>query len=172
MIDFHPPNLTDIRFIVENLRQSDSDEIYCQIDDAGMLIDMALELNSTVCRVKDEPVAAISFSPINLSSVAVNLFGTDKITRAIPAITRFIFTDMIPNALDQGIRRFEARTIETHTQAHQWLEACGAVREGTLEQMGMNGERFFMYALTKPILDKLNPKRWQSNVHSTSGANS
>ncbi len=169
MIEFHPVNLVDIRFIVENLRQSDSDEIYCQIDDAAMLIDLAMELNSTICRLRGEPVAAISFSPLNLATVAVNLFGTDKITRAIPEITRFIFTQMIPDALVQGIRRFEARSIETHAQAHQWLEACGAIREGTLEQVGVNGERFFMYALTKPTLDNLNPKRWQ-NVRSKSGS--
>ncbi|MCP4108332.1 MAG: hypothetical protein GY749_22780 [Desulfobacteraceae bacterium] len=163
MIEFHPANLVDIRYIVKNLRQSDRDEIYCQFDDEELLIDVAMELGSTICRFKDEPVAAISFTPLNLSTVSVNLFGTDKVTRAIPEITRFIFTQMIPDALGQGVRRFEARSIATHTKAHNWMESAGFVREGVLEQMGVNGERFYMYAITKSILenDNFKRKRWQ-----------
>ncbi len=155
----------DVSHVVQNLRRIDAQEIYCQMD--GDLVPMSLDLGSWVCRLKGEPVAVFAFSMVNLSTVSVNLYGTDKITRAIPAITRFIFTRMIPDALDLGIRRFEARTIETHEQAHKWLEACGAVREGVLEQMGRNGERFFMYALTKPILENMKKKRWQSDVLST-----
>ncbi|MCP4072296.1 MAG: hypothetical protein GY742_11235 [Hyphomicrobiales bacterium] len=171
LIEIVAGNHRDISYVVANLRQIDREEIFCQmdIDDVDLLAVLSLELNSRVCRLKCQPVAVFSFSLVNVSTVAVNLFGTNSITRAIPAITRFIFTDMIPDALQQGIRRFEARTIETHSQAHRWLEACGAMREGALEQMGKNGERFFMYALTKPTLDNMKPKRWQTNVlHSSS----
>ncbi len=166
LIEIVPACHRDISFVLANLRPVDGEEIFCQMDvgDIGLLLVLALELKSRVCRLKGQPVAVFSFSQINASTVAVNLYGTNDITRATPAITRFIFTDMIPGALKQGIRRFEARTIETHLQAHQWLEACGAKREGAMEQMGKNGEGFFMYALTKPTLDNMKPKRWQINV--------
>ena len=172
MIEIIAGNHRDISDVVNNLRAIDHQEIYCQMDEGGsdMLVVMALELNSWVCRLDGQAVAVFSFSPINCSSVAVNLFGTDKITRAIPAITRFIFVRMIPDALSCGVRRFEARSITTHAQAHRWLEACGAVNDGLLPEFGKHGEDFYLYGLTRTILEQFQPKRWQSNVFSTGGS--
>ena len=171
MIEIIAGTHRDISDVVNNLRVIDHQEIYCQMDNKewDTLLVMALELNSWVCRLNGRPVAVFSFSAINFSTVAVNLFGTDKITRAIPAITRFIFVRMIPDALSSGIRRFEARSLATHEQAHRWLEACGAVKEGLLPEFGKNGEDFYIYGLTRSILEQLKPKRWQRNVFSTGG---
>ncbi|MCP4184225.1 MAG: hypothetical protein GY761_13075 [Hyphomicrobiales bacterium] len=172
MIEIVAGSHRDISDVVSNLRAIDHQEIYCQMDEgcSDMLVVMALEHKSWVCRLNGQPVAVFSFSAINVSTVAVNLFGTDKITRAIPAITRFIFVRMIPDALSCGIRRFEARSLTTHAQAHRWLEACGAVKEGLLPEFGKNGEDFYIYGLTRTILEQFKPKRWQSNVFSTGGS--
>jgi len=171
MIEIVAGSHRDISEVVDHLRDIDRQEIYCQMEEGGedLLVVMALEQNSRVCRLDGEPVAVFSFSAINVSTVAVNLFGTDKITRAIPAITRFIFMRMIPDSLAFGIRRFEARSLATHRQAHRWLEACGAVNEGVLPEFGKHGEDFYLYGLTRTKLRQIQPKRWQTNVFSTGG---
>lgn len=55
---------------------------------------------------------------------------------------------MIPDHLTRA-NRVEARSISTHTKAHQWLTSLGARCECELDCYGKNGESFRLFAWTR-----------------------
>ncbi|MBD9674949.1 hypothetical protein IB275_30510 [Pseudomonas sp. PDM21] len=72
-------------------------------------------------------------------------FGTPDMYHIGLSATRFVKHGMIPEMKRRGFRRAECRSLDTHTQAHAWLEACGGLLEGHHPRMGREGEGFVTY---------------------------
>ena len=80
---------------------------------------------------------------------AAHLFGTDDFPRIGNRLVRYVRQIMIPELLAAGMRRVEARVMETHGKARAFLKACGAVEETSpphLPDMGGNGETYVLCA--------------------------
>ena len=90
--------------------------------------------------------------------------GTDKAERTIPAVSRFLIEHAIPWRLDEGFTCMEARSLETHLDAHRWMEGMGGKREGEPYLYGKGGERFVTYRWTVSSYRAISQSRWQTSV--------
>lgn len=80
---------------------------------------------------------------------AAHLFGTDEFPRIGKRLVRYARQTLIPEMLAAGMRRVEARVMESHHKARAFLKACGAVEETHpphLLNMGSNGETYVLCA--------------------------
>jgi hypothetical protein len=148
--------LRDVTFIAANMRQCDRDEVYCQLP-AGTssteLAAYAMQAGAHVAAVDGQPVAAFGAVPRSVCVMDAWLWGTDKTQRVIPAVTRYFARVLMPQWLEQGVRRLEARSISTHTLAHRWMTSTGAVLECALPDCGRDGEGFLQFAWTLSSLE-------------------
>lgn len=79
-------------------------------------------------------------------------WGSERITRCAPIITRFVTQQMVPDLIDQGAWRVEARALASHFQARDWLKRMGATERCELPAYGRNGEDFILYDWTRDVL--------------------
>ena len=153
MIDIRPATMRDVSFLAANMREQDWREVHASAptDDkaeAGILCHMASRFAWTVW-IKGDPVCAFGFAQMGLPWLwSAWAFGTDRIKRAIPAVTRFGRETASRMLLDAGARRCEIRSIADHDLAHRWLQGLGAHRECELPEYGRNGETFVLYSWT------------------------
>lgn len=151
-IEILEPTLRDLTYIGANLRPEDYRETMCQLPE-GMLGSSALAGVyqgmtpgwNWVASLNGQPIAAFGFQPVTTPVWQAWALGTRRMTRAIPAITRWCL-DQEQRLIDAGVRRVEARTIEGHDQAHRWLERLGCARVCELPDHGRDGELFYLYA--------------------------
>ncbi|MEM9107214.1 MAG: hypothetical protein AAGC96_16300 [Pseudomonadota bacterium] len=166
MIDIREATLRDVSFIAANLRSCDREEIECQVAPGTRPSEIAVfclrgSQSWTVFR-DGLPLGAFGFAPISSGVLNGWAFGRQGFGRCIPTVTRFVFREIVPGWLDQGIRRIEVRTIESHKSAHRWLEAAGASRICALEDWGRSGERFYLYAWVARSLPETVRRRWSA----------
>lgn len=153
-VDIRPGVLRDVSFVIANMREQDKAEAYCQLPEGTKAHELAygLLMGSKECYVaylKDHPVATFGICQgMSIASLVIWALGTDRMTRVIPAITRFVVTDVMRRAIDAGHVSMEARSIATHHAAHRWMKATGAQREGKPYPFGRNGELFATYRWT------------------------
>lgn len=152
VIEILEPNIRDLTYIGANLRPEDYRETMCQLPEGTLgssaLAEIYLGLApgwSWVATVNGQPAAVFGFQPFTTPVWIAFALGTRRITRAIPAITRWCWSQE-QRLIDAGVRRLEARTIEGHDQAHRWLERLGCSRVCELPDHGRNGELFYLYA--------------------------
>lgn len=139
----------DLTFIAANMRADDWREISCQLAEGCTRFEVAWiahQFGAWVATIDDQPVACFGFSQRSATTLEAFAWGTDRMSRAVPAITRFIRNDLMPGWFAQGVRRLEARSLDTHTAAHRWMAATGAVREAVLPDCGRDGETFILFA--------------------------
>jgi hypothetical protein len=79
-------------------------------------------------------------------------YGTDRMVRAVPAITRFCLDTIKPDLLARGCRRVEVKSAVQHDLSHRWLTKMGAQPEGVALDVGRNGEAFVTYSWAKSRL--------------------
>lgn len=122
---------------------------------------------SYVACINDQPVAAFGFSPITVACVSVWAFGTDRMSRVVPAITDFITLRAAPGLISAGFRTMEARSITSHKEAHRWMESMGGLRTGPSFMYGKNDERFYLYRWTAKHYDDIRKmkQRWKRSDH-------
>lgn len=166
MIHIRPATLRDVSFIAANLRVCDREEIDCQVAPGtrpSAIAAFCLHGSQSWTVFRDGlPVGAFGFAPISDGVLNGWAFGRPGFSRCIPAVTRFVFRNVVPGWLDQGIRRIEVRTIESHEGAHRWMEAAGATRCCALDDWGRSGERFYLYAWVARTLPETVWRRWSS----------
>ena len=107
---------------------------------------------------RGSPVGAFGFAAASYSGTVwcAWAFGTRRLKRAIPAISRFGVETMAPRLLHAGVKRLEVRSIADHDVAHRWLARLGARRDGELSAWGRCGETFFLWSWTD--------KEWKDRV--------
>jgi len=153
-IEIRPGTLRDVSFIAANMRDEDWREIHASgpMDDraeAGIMCHIASEFSWTAW-IKDDPVCAFGFARSGLPWVwSAWAFGTDRMKRAVPAVTRFGRETASRLLLEAGARRCEIRSIADHDLAHRWLQGLGAHLECELPGYGRNGETFVLYSWLK-----------------------
>ena len=152
-IEIRPATLRDVTFIAAGMRSQDWQEIHASSPcndktEAGALCFLMSKWSYTAW-LKGEPVCAFGFAMTGLPWImSAWAFGTERMRRVIPAVTRHEAT-MLPLFAEAGIHRIEVRSLEGHDLAHGWLASLGAKRECDLPQYGRNGETFVLYAWTK-----------------------
>lgn len=96
------------------------------------------------------PAVAIGAVPRWPGVWSVWCFGTDDFKHIGRHLTKWVRRVMIPALEAVGCHRAECASLSTHTQAHAWLEALGAVKETVLWQYGRAGEDFYLYVWQRP----------------------
>jgi hypothetical protein len=149
--------LRDLTFIAANMRRRDREEIMCQLPEGTSTAEVAayaMQANPHVATLDGQPVAAFGAVGRTVSVLEAWAWGTDRMPRAVPAITRYVARVLMPQWLDAGVRRLEARSIATHTAAHRWMTSTGAALECAMPDYGRDGEGFYLFAWTVSGLDR------------------
>lgn len=136
-------------YVAANLRQEDFEEADCQFDtwSPAHLAMACLRDHSYVVEVKGNPEAAVGASRATHSGLWVAWsWGTRRMWRTVPKITAFVRDVMIPDIIEQGGWRCEARALASHTGAHLWLKRMGATECCDLPGWGKGGETFKLFS--------------------------
>lgn len=168
MIDIRPANLRDASWLMANLRQLDREETFCQLPD-GISTDKLAEWFITtgdafIAYHRDEPALLFGTTRVHVCAMSIWALGTAKAERTIPAVSRFLIEHAIPWRIEQGFTCMEARSLETHLDAHRWMESMGGKREGEPYLYGKGGERFVTYRWTVSSYRAISQSRWQTSV--------
>ena len=160
MITVRPGSVRDITYVAANMRDADRREIFCQrADEDVRALAMTMSYVSPVhCYAAFEdcsPIAVFGASEQHPNMWTAWAFGTRRLRRAVPAITRFVRSRIAGALLDCGANRVEVRSIAGHDIAHRWLETLGAEREALLRGFGKGGEDFVLYAWRR---DRFSPR--------------
>lgn len=157
MIAIRPATLRDMTFIAANMRQPDYDEITAAVaifdrTALGAAMFAASPAYRFCAFIKDEPVCAFGVATdANMPHAGVAwAYGTRRMRRAVPEMTRFGLSVLVPQMMADGLHRVECRSIIGHDLSHRWLEGLGAVREGIARGYGRGGEDFVTYAWVVP----------------------
>lgn len=159
-----PAVLGPASFVCANLRPADHEEAFCQLPDGTKTHELAYALlmsgdNYVVERRPREPVAFYGVAPINAATYSIWAIGTKDFTRAVPAMQRHIVQHVAPMLLERGVRTLEARAMESHLSAHQWIHQTGGRVSGEPFEYGKNGEKFVLFRWTKDALQLHQRKR-------------
>lgn len=151
-IEIIPATMADVTYIGANMREQDRRELFCQL--AGRISASSAVAAifascppdwSWVATHDGNPAAAFGFAPYTAATWCGWAFGTVRLRRCIPAITRFCKAQE-DRLIEAGCRRLEVRTIHDHDVSHQWLAGLGAVKVCDLPDFGTNGEEFQLWA--------------------------
>lgn len=147
-----PATLRDITYIGANLRPPDRDEILCQLPRGTTGSDMAAGVYHTldsawtwVASIDGQPACAFGFHPMTSPVWMGWAWGTSKMIRTIPAVTRHCW-DQERRLLELGVRRVEVRTMKGHDVSQAWLERLGCRYQCDLPDHGRDGETFELWA--------------------------
>jgi len=141
-------NLRDLSYIAANLRPDDKREVDCQFDrwSPAMLAALTLRDHAYVVDIDGNPEAAFGAQRIGRDSLwQAWSWGTRRMWRCVPAITDFVREIMLPDIVEQGAWRCEARAMAANTGAHRWLKRMGAVERCALPRWGRGGEDFLLF---------------------------
>lgn len=155
--------LRDASYVMANMRPADVEEVMCQIPPNTKRHELAYNLlmgcEAYTAHVKDVPVAFFGTSPINVACLSVWALGTPEIWRAVPAINRFMVDEHLPDRMRQGYLTMEARSLDSHLDAHRWLTAMGGVQHGDAYEFGSGREKFLTFRWTADRISGIRDKR-------------
>lgn len=144
--------LAAVSWIAANMRPQDRREIGAvrDLSSTGALATAAVmgSAVSMTAWLGDEPVTAFGVSEISDGVCAGWAFGTDRMVRTVPAVTRYCLSHVKPALIEAGYRRLEVRTAIDHDVSHKWLRRLGFRPEGVCWGYGRDGLAFVMYAAT------------------------
>lgn len=152
MIDIKPAILRDASYVTAHLRQSDVDEVMCQVPEDTKRHEVAHALltsgDSYVATYKGQPIALFGWGVLNAAAVSVWAIGTDQMARAMPAVTNYFRNVIGPELVADGYLVMEARSHTEHDAAHRWMHSTGAVAGVKPYIYGRNGEKFITFRWT------------------------
>jgi len=136
--------------VLRNLREADRQEInataWDESPEAHAERLLAVSGGSWIALVDDVPVAAGGGVCAWPGMWSMWMIATPDFDKCALSVTRFAKKDMIPALKQQGARRLQCHTLDTHKQSQAWLEALGAKYESTLHNYGKNGETFYCFS--------------------------
>lgn len=148
------PSLRDVSFVAANMRAADRREIEASV---GPFQPEALAMRALrwpgmtyVATIGDQPAIAcgVVIGPDQPHLGYAWAFGTDRMRRAVPDLSRFMAGEWREALIARGVHRVEVRTIADHDLSHRWLNSLGARFEAELINHGRNREPFHLYAWT------------------------
>lgn len=143
-----PIGLDTALYVTANMRESDAREIFatrwseCR---ESLARDAAARAPWAWVAGDREPIACIGIAPCWPGVAEAWMFATDRFRAIGFPLTRWVKRVMIPLVTDAGVRRVHCHSIEGHDDAHDWLEALGAMRESEKPMFGKGGETFYVY---------------------------
>ncbi|MGO4339865.1 hypothetical protein AB4037_33770 [Labrys sp. KB_33_2] len=151
-VAIRPATLRDMTFIAATMRDQDRREIRAVIEESDTAIGTMLFHSSTdlawTAWIDGDPVAAFGVTRLFPGLGSGWAYGTRRMRRAVPAVTRFARSSVRPLLIAEGFRRIEVRTAIDHDLSHRWLEGLGFRREGIALDYGRGGLDFVTYAAT------------------------
>ena len=163
MIEVVPATLRDASYVLYHLNAQDEAETACQIDPKLRRDHLAYMLlmsgDNFAVRINGQPVAVFGTAPLNRAALSVWALGTDRMRKALPAISRYLLDVHLPEMTAQGYRYMEARSLSTHVAAHRWLRWLGGKVLGEAHPFGRDGENFFLFRWTSADLERIRAKR-------------
>lgn len=156
-VTIHPCTRFAATWIAAHAREADKAELLASL--SGDLRMAGIVCNDTspqdlrwVAKVDGELAVAfgISWNAVVAPTTGhVWAYGTPRMARAIPAVSRHFVQQTLQMAEARGITRLEVRSIVGHDIAHRWLERLGATRTAELAEYGTGGETFVLYEWTR-----------------------
>jgi len=142
-----PGDQEKLDLVIDAMREDDWREIICQYDGLEVfeLAERCLAGEAWIALLDGAPVAAWGVQPVAAKTLQIWAFGTDRMSRAVPAMSRHILGPRLLAWIADGYTRVEARSIADHAEAHRWMEALGGVPSPCLAYGG-EGIDFVMYA--------------------------
>jgi hypothetical protein len=137
-----------LSFVAHNMRDWDRREIFAtrMDDDVDALVKAAAGCGDVSWVAgDDEPIAAFGCAPMWPGVWSMWLMATDNFPQIGFRVTRLITRSIVPMLFAAGAHRLEARSMEGHTDAQEWLEVIGAKREATHKGFGRDGQDFHVY---------------------------
>jgi hypothetical protein len=151
-VSIEPINLRDLTWICSNLRPHDQAEISCQIHPSISFSDFGQRLYSSlhpdfswIAYIDGQPVCAFGFQPQNVATWHGWAFGTKRMKRVMPAVTRRCLAEQ-DHLLSIGVRRVEVRRLSRMDISIKWLLQLGCEHEHLLKDYGRDGETFELWA--------------------------
>lgn len=146
----------DASFIVANMREPDRRELLPLMPPditATEMVDAGFGTGggeAFVALYGDEPAAVFGFTPATPAGNVLSAwaFGTRRMWRVIPAITRFVAVDLLPHWERDGVTRMECRALASNLLAMRWFEATGAHEECLVPGYGRANETYVQFAWT------------------------
>lgn len=144
-----------VRFIADRLRERDVIEFTATSFAAtrGQLTDDLVRryagLPGGICAsIGDRPVAFGATIEARPNVLTLLFFATDEFPAIALGLTRFIRQRLFPAQRAAGAHRIECVSIDSHTDAHRWIEILGLEREAEMPGYGKAGETFYQFAWT------------------------
>jgi len=144
-------NLRDLSYIASNLRPQDKAEIDCQLDEwtPAMLALSAMQGMAYIAELDGNPEAAFGAAQQRSGLWIAWSWGSRRMWRCIPRITKFFYEVLGPDVAAQGAWRVEARALAANDLALRWLRRLGATERCELPGYGKNGEAFLLFDWTR-----------------------
>lgn len=143
--------LRDLTYIASNMRPDDRREVECQLErwDVDMIALSALQGPAYVVELDGNPEAAFGAAQQRAGLWQAWSWGSRRMHRCVPAITKFFYAVLGPHVAAQGAWRVEARPIADNELACRWLARMGAQERCLLPGYGKNGEDFKLFDWTR-----------------------
>lgn len=152
MIEYQPLK-ENIEFICDNLRPLDWSEISADMwqGETEDLVAAAMYAGPNLWLFGDEdgPISCLGAVENSPKRYTVFMFATPLFNQIWRPVTRRVVRVIMPELINQGLRRAECRSLDEHTPAHRWLEFLGAKFEGVARSHGKAGQDFYQYAWTR-----------------------
>lgn len=143
--------LRDLSYIASNLRPEDRREVECQLnswDVAGIAL-AAMQGPAYIVELDGNPEAAFGACEQRNGLWMAWSWGTHRMNRCVPSITRFFYQVLGPHVSASGAWRVEARPLAGNELAIRWLKRLGATERCALPRYGKNGEEFLLFDWTR-----------------------
>jgi hypothetical protein len=149
--------LRDLTYIASNMRPEDRQEVECQIEqwDTAMIALAAMQGFAYVVELGGNPEAAFGACEQRQGLWVAWSWGTKRMPRCVPAITRFFHAVLGDQVSRSGAWRVEARPIAGNELAVRWLKRLGATERCLLPAYGKNGEDFLLFDWTRESWSKV-----------------
>lgn len=150
------PNLATVYYVMSNLRPIDREEIFAvrghdSVDRVTMELMSRPEM-TWVAWHDGKPAVVFGGVEICPGVWTMHCFGTPDWPKLAVPLTRFAKRKVLPLLFnDFNAHRLEADSIASHTEAHRWIELCGARKEGVKAKRGRARQNYYTYVIVKGV---------------------
>lgn len=99
-----------------------------------------------------EPIAIGALMEHRPNVLTLGMYATDEFPRIARAFTRYVKRDLLVPAIERGVHRIEAVSLDSHTDAHKWLRFLGLHTESLMRGYGKGGETFVQLSWVSPCM--------------------
>lgn len=144
-------NLRDLSYIAANLRPEDFAEVDCQFNEwaPAQVALAAMQGFAYVVELDGNPEAAFGAGEVRSGLWIAWSWGTRRMRRCVPLITKFFYEVLGPAVAERGAWRVEARAMAGNDMAVRWLKRLGATERCPLPGYGKHGEDFILFDWTR-----------------------